>query len=547
MNTYNSTTDKHNEDMLSNTNKYLKLSPMLFTPGKLSSFDSLDLYTTLIKSGQNLEQGERLSNMSWRILNKALLKRGNINVSKKRDGVRNLYNVINPNKGKISNNTDTNKGTWKNKHTTSNSTNASNHTVNPTTKIINALSQNNGISTNNNDINAKVTTLAKPLIKTQSLFKINNNNIVNHNDIYFSGEELSENSSSSSSLTNQKKPFPNKKQSNNTNIFRSNQLDNNRNTNKIYYDENYSDDDDLDDDYSDSDYDSYDEYNHDDVYYNNNYYRRNRNNVKNNSVHKHSTTSSGHKRDGKWNTLIKSKYGNANRATVTSNNELLYSEDKHEHKTLFQHALLNGTAVSSPSVSSSGSSHNNANTNIHDKNNNGKNKNNNVVFRRGSFGSMVSEATRKRYAHSSNAPPTAQTLLPTALTTHMFYPNNIRQQRILQKQHKILLSSAMDDITSAKNGADFRDESEEDDEDDEVMFYSERSARRKKIINQNNQCNNINTNTIINNNNDNTYNTKGANEQNNIHGHDSNNSSGFDLYVKDKQKIRSLFSGHTKN
>lgn len=75
---------------------FLKVSPNLFTPDKLPLFDSLDLYTSLIKCSKFMEQGERLHNLSWRIINKSLLKDQNINKSKKRDGVRNLYNVINP-------------------------------------------------------------------------------------------------------------------------------------------------------------------------------------------------------------------------------------------------------------------------------------------------------------------------------------------------------------------------------------------------------------------------------------------------------------------
>ncbi|SCU94195.1 LAFA_0F20428g1_1 [Lachancea sp. 'fantastica'] len=75
---------------------FLKVAPSLFTAAKLPLFDSLDLYTTLIKNSEALEQGERLRNLSWRIMNKALLKDHELNKSKKRDGVKNLYRVINP-------------------------------------------------------------------------------------------------------------------------------------------------------------------------------------------------------------------------------------------------------------------------------------------------------------------------------------------------------------------------------------------------------------------------------------------------------------------
>ncbi|SCU84753.1 LAMI_0C08746g1_1 [Lachancea mirantina] len=84
------------QDEKSDSGKFLKVSPNLFTAERLPLFDSLDLYTTLIKSSKALEKGERLHNLSWRIVNKALLKHKDVNRSKKRDGVRNLYQVIDP-------------------------------------------------------------------------------------------------------------------------------------------------------------------------------------------------------------------------------------------------------------------------------------------------------------------------------------------------------------------------------------------------------------------------------------------------------------------
>ena len=63
----------------------------------MNLFDDVELYLTLIKASKCVEQGERLHNISWRILNKAVLKEHNINRSKKRDGVKNIYYVLNPN------------------------------------------------------------------------------------------------------------------------------------------------------------------------------------------------------------------------------------------------------------------------------------------------------------------------------------------------------------------------------------------------------------------------------------------------------------------
>lgn len=78
--------------------RFLKVTPNLFTQERLHLFDSLQLYTSLMKCSKSVEQGERLHNLSWRIVNKALLKDGNVNKSKKRDGVKNLYYVVAPGK-----------------------------------------------------------------------------------------------------------------------------------------------------------------------------------------------------------------------------------------------------------------------------------------------------------------------------------------------------------------------------------------------------------------------------------------------------------------
>ncbi|CEP20631.1 unnamed protein product [Cyberlindnera jadinii] len=43
--------------------------------------------------------------------------------------------------------------------------------------------------------------------------------------------------------------------------------------------------------------------------------------------------------------------------------------------------------------------------------------------RKNSFSSIASDRSRMKFKHESNAPPTASTLLPTALSTHMFLPN----------------------------------------------------------------------------------------------------------------------------
>ncbi|KAL6948670.1 hypothetical protein ACO0QE_001143 [Hanseniaspora vineae] len=125
-------------------------------------------------------------------------------------------------------------------------------------------------------------------------------------------------------------------------------------------------------------------------------------------------------------------------------------------------------------------------------------QNNQVLFRRGSFGSMVSEATRKRYVHPSNAPPTAQTLLPIAFQTHMFVPNDISLQRQEMEQKKILLYNDEDDLavdpdmgkfanpleqTVANPAAEVAGDSDEEIEE-ESLFYSEVDKKLKKSDHQ---------------------------------------------------------------
>ncbi|KAL3230102.1 Negative regulator of RAS-cAMP pathway [Nakaseomyces bracarensis] len=90
----NNSDDKSNQSQKSGD--FLKVSPNLFTPERLYLFDTLDLYLTLIKASNTVQQGDRLGNLSWRILNKALLRNKDINSSKKRDGVKNMFHILNP-------------------------------------------------------------------------------------------------------------------------------------------------------------------------------------------------------------------------------------------------------------------------------------------------------------------------------------------------------------------------------------------------------------------------------------------------------------------
>ena len=105
--------------------KCLKVSPNLFTPEKLNIFDTVGFYTTLINCSQHIEQGERLNNLSWRIINKALLKDKSINKSKKRDGVKNLYYVLNP----VNNKNNINKNNITSSNGSNNTSKSNDHKV----------------------------------------------------------------------------------------------------------------------------------------------------------------------------------------------------------------------------------------------------------------------------------------------------------------------------------------------------------------------------------------------------------------------------------
>ena len=103
----------HNTDT-----QFYKVAPGLFTPQRLDAFESVELYTSLIQASRRLENGTRLENISWRVLNKAMCRgrqgaSANTNTNtnandpaqrtcasvpgpKKRDGVRSIYYILNP-------------------------------------------------------------------------------------------------------------------------------------------------------------------------------------------------------------------------------------------------------------------------------------------------------------------------------------------------------------------------------------------------------------------------------------------------------------------
>ncbi|CDR40164.1 CYFA0S04e04962g1_1 [Cyberlindnera fabianii] len=66
--------------------------------------------------------------------------------------------------------------------------------------------------------------------------------------------------------------------------------------------------------------------------------------------------------------------------------------------------------------------------------------------RKNSFSSIASDRTRVRFKHESRAPPTASTLLPTALSTHMFLPN--AHQRAKSRLASVVESDASSGVPS---------------------------------------------------------------------------------------------------
>ena len=60
---------------------------------------------------------------------------------------------------------------------------------------------------------------------------------------------------------------------------------------------------------------------------------------------------------------------------------------------------------------------------------------------------------RGRVQHESNAPLTAQTILPTALSTHMFLPNNVHQQRMAAAAAAATTTTTTTSTTAAPTAA----------------------------------------------------------------------------------------------
>lgn len=531
--------------------KFLKISPNLFTPERSHLFDSIDLYIQLLKSNTSndrsfIEQGERLRNISWRILNKSLLHNGDINRSKKRDGVKNIYYILNPvNKQKpIQRATDnpevavnskqnirpintttqtsnlrprpvnyidkdsntmrksktpeplemdlTNKKQYvkpsctslfsstqchKQSASTSNNSNGtlshnkqnevdSNKNLKTSYSAINSNNSNNAYSVHSTlkkhespenvvkgfDTNTLITR------KSHSNIGSNENSILNLGSSHLSSSKESGNNDKGSLHQNSLFGNPSSRSKSNGNNSANPSVRNN--TSKLFFssEDDESDWNNLSEDEDDDDFDEDNDSLYDDDEEEENYYRKQWDNLlfakttqTKNSVDSVSNSSS----------INPSPQENIKRSLLSGLflNNLPSSVSSHalnnSIKSKLTDSSLNFTGILGTNIANSMASVS-ITSGIIDKPvigtstvtaigsiNSHKSVSPEVVntpfdpqfystqpSKRGSFSSIASEFTRERYIHESNAPPSAQTLLPTALSTHMFLPNNIYQQRM---------------------------------------------------------------------------------------------------------------------
>ncbi|CCF60149.1 hypothetical protein KAFR_0J00810 [Kazachstania africana CBS 2517] len=364
-----------------NNDKFLKVSPSLFTPERLDLFDSMDLYTTLMKSNKFLENGDRLSNISLRIVNKALLKYHSVNRPKKRDGVKNVYHVLNS-ASLISGTTQ--PPATKTQHvetrpmilryaparptaTTTTRPQALKSIKSTLTSISERHQSQVDTSLNPKTVvtgfkpNTLITNTAKPQVvsRQESLFS---NTSSHEQKIFFSSEDdLSD-----------------------WNISVSDDDDDDD-------DEDYEEDDEDDEDDDDDDEDE------------DKFYKKQLDKL---LFAKTSSpgSSSSHNDHTVKKSLLSGLFSSG--PPVTHQN---VTSSPHNMTTLETSNVIAVGSVTPPHQLQA-----------------------KEVIKRttGSFSSIVSENTRDRYAYESNAPLTAKTILPTALSTHMFIPNSVHQMRM---------------------------------------------------------------------------------------------------------------------
>lgn len=392
--------------------KFLKVTPNLFTAERLHLFDSMHLYTSLMKCSKAVEQGERLHNLSWRIVNKALLKDGDVNKSKKRDGVRNLYYVLNSSR-KQQPQQQSQQQSQQVQGSGSGSAPAAAAVKTPSTTKSSASLQRR------KDAKTSVPAAKGP---TQQPPQIDKGKGINSSQI---DKKKAAAAPSSSAARTQgtfyiagSSPTPSPESQSRKLPSRQESLFGRRD--QVFYS---SDDDDSDwDGLSESD-SSEDEAPYDDDEEEDSYYRR------------------------QWDKLL----GKQPTSQPDQMKRSLLSGLFHHHPPAPDSpgSVSLSTASGSPAPASpglptaaTGTTTVNAVGSVTSPQGSVANAVPPALYRessrasRSSFSSIVSEATRERYLHESNAPPAAQTILPRALSTHMFPPNNVHQQRLAAQENK---------------------------------------------------------------------------------------------------------------
>lgn len=414
--------------------KYLKVAPNLFTPERLHLFDSLDLYVSLTKCAKAIEQGERLHNLSWRIMNKALLRDKDINKSKKREGVKNLYYVLNP----ITNRQPMNQQL--SKTPSQNSTSSLRSTTVPKKHAVprmEPLSKANTAGSNQkvpHSNNGSLFTGTKQHKSTSALSHINRqrskkedpqtivkgfepNTVITpknpaivrkvksrleegeKNTFYIESTPSPEPDKHNGSTTTLRKPLPSRQES----LFGKPKTNDHAAISSSHNSMFFSSEEDDDDDDSDWDddspiYEDDDDVNDDDE--EDQYYRK------------------------QWDKLLLGKNPNHSSGNVTPNSAS--SQDP------IKRSLLSGLFLNEQS---NVNSKNKTTPFVAISNNVAQNNNTRPILGTSNVTAVGSVTPPDKndvvQPHGqSNAPPAAQTILPTALSTHMFLPNNIHQQRL---------------------------------------------------------------------------------------------------------------------
>ncbi|CAI1685010.1 hypothetical protein SEUBUCD646_0N02420 [Saccharomyces eubayanus] len=517
------------------SNKFLKVTPNLFTPERLNLFDDVDLYLTLIKASKCVEQGERLHNISWRILNKALLKEHNINRPKKRDGVKNIYYVLNPN----------NKQQIKPKSVAVKQSPLKNASVPPTTVKQNVLARpmtspaiaqgahdryvDNSNITNNDvkndfissrqyskstasglfssftdkyqkmknvnhipkkeepqtiitgfDTSTVITKKPLPPRRSRSPFQHVRDMSMNSidNETSKSTSPNFENAGSRKSSLPQKESLfgrPRSYKNDQNGQLSLSKASSRKGKNKIFFssEDEDSDWDSVSDDsefYADEDDEDYDDYNEEEA---DQYYRR------------------------QWDKLLfaKNQQNLDSRKSSVSSTNTINSNTSHDP---VRRSLLSGLFLSEANNGSGSNNHNNAHNEFNSRNaspipqlshsNTGSQPQQNLANANGmkqqkpslktsnvtalaslspqqgtNIGRLPMEIQKdfksnsgSNHPYESNAPLTAQTILPTALSTHMFLPNNIHQQRMamatgMNQRHRFPRRESMDIPSKNRN------------------------------------------------------------------------------------------------